>query len=93
MQRIEALESEMKSAGAFVCTGRLGEASDATVVRDADGEILRTDGPFADTKEQIGGFYILRAADEAAALEWAGKVTTCIGRPIELRAFLGFDAG
>ena len=90
MQRIEALESEMQAEGALVSTGRLAAPNDATVVRDSDGEILRTDGPFADTKEQLGGFYIIQAADQESAVAWASKVTTCIGQPIEVRAFMGF---
>jgi hypothetical protein len=93
MERIQALEADMKRAGALVCTGRLAPPDDATVVRDSSGEVLRTDGPFADTKEQLGGFYVLRAADLEAALEWAGRVTACIGQPIEVRAFNGFEAG
>ena len=92
MQRIDALESDMKSAGAFVCTGRLAPPNDATVVRDSDGEVLHTDGPFADTTEQLGGFYVLQAASHEDALAWAGKVTACIGQPIEVRAFNGFVA-
>ena len=46
-----------------------------------------TDGPFAEAKEHLGGFYIITAADLDEALEWAAKTSTCIGRPIEVRPF------
>ena len=74
-QQIGALESEMKSAGAWVFSGRLHEPGTATVVRVAKGEILTTDGPFAEAKEHLGGFYIINADDLDAALAWASKAT------------------
>src|SRR5712692_3713891 len=87
MTRINVLEEEMKSGGAWVFSGRLTEPDTATVVRMSNGEVLTTDGPFAESKEHIGGFYIIEAADLDAALTWASKVTDCIGRPIEVRPF------
>ena len=51
----------MKSAGAFVLSGRLLEPETATVVRVADGDVMTTDGPFAESKEHLGGFYIIEA--------------------------------
>lgn len=86
MQRIEALESDMKSSGAWEFSARLTESESATVVRDSNGETLMTDGPFAESKEHLAGFYIINAADLDAALAWATKVTACIGQPIEVRA-------
>jgi hypothetical protein len=47
-----------------------------------------TDGPFAETKEQLGGFYILEVPDLAAALEWASRVSDAIDSPIEVRPFM-----
>ena len=47
-----------------------------------------TDGPFAETKEQIGGFYIIKAGNNDEALSWAQKTSACIGMPIEVRPFL-----
>ena len=55
-QQIGALEAEMKSAGAWVYSGRLHEPNTATVVRMSGGEVLTTDGPFAESKEHLGGF-------------------------------------
>lgn len=86
-QRIGALEEEMKSSGTWVFSGRLTEPDTATVVRMSDGEVLTTDGPFAESKEHIGGFYIIEAEDLDAALAWASKVTDCVGEPIEVRPF------
>jgi len=85
--RVRALEGEMTSAGALVFGGRLHQPDTATVVRASDGEMLRTDGPFAETKEHIGGFYIINAEDLDAALSWASKTSNCVNTPIEVRAF------
>ena len=87
MKQIGALEEEMKSAGAWVFSGRLHEADTATVVRVSDGEVLTTDGPFAESKEHLGGFYIIEAEDLDAALSWAAKTADCVKRPIEVRPF------
>jgi hypothetical protein len=88
MERIGVLENEMKSAGAWVYSGRLHEPDTATVVRMSGGEVLTTDGPFAESKEHLGGFYIIEAEDLDAALGWASKVTGAIRAPIEVRPFL-----
>ncbi len=71
--KIQVLEEEMKAGGAWMMSGRLTDAESATVVRDSNGETLMTDGPFAESKEHIAGFYIITAADLDAALVWAGK--------------------
>ena len=91
MQKIDALETEMKSRGAWMFSGRLTEPESATVVRDANGKAVMTDGPFAEAKEHIAGFYVIQAADLDGALSWATKVTQCIGKPIEVRPFAGFQ--
>jgi hypothetical protein len=88
MGRIGELEKEMRAANALVYSGRLADADAATVVRVDDGETLITDGPFAETKEQLGGFYIVDANDADEALLWASRTSACIGRPIEVRPFL-----
>jgi hypothetical protein len=77
----------MKSAGAWVFSGRLHEPDTATVVRMSGGEVVTTDGPFAESKEHLGGFYIIQATDLDAALAWASKVTAAIKVPIEVRPF------
>jgi hypothetical protein len=88
--RLALLEQEMQTAGAWVFSGRLHEPDTATVVRVSNGEVLTTDGPFAESKEHLGGFYIIEANDLDAALGWAGKVTACIQVPIEVRPFAAF---
>ncbi len=87
MEQVGSLEGEMKSAGAWVFGGRLHEPDTATVVRVSDGEVLTTDGPFAESREHLGGFYIIEAEDLDAALAWASKVTACVNTPIEIRPF------
>ena len=57
------------------------------VVRMSGGEVLTTDGPFAESREHLGGFYIVVAEDLDAALVWASKTTAIIRAPIEIRPF------
>ena len=87
MKRVGALEEEMKAGGAWVFGGRLQQPEAAKVARASDGEMLITDGPFAETKEHLGGFYIVEADDLDAALSWASKTAACVNAPIEVRAF------
>jgi hypothetical protein len=87
MKQINVLEDEMKSAGAWVFGGALHEPDTATVVRVSKDEVLTTDGPFAESKEHLGGFYIIEAEDLDAALAWASKTTAAVGKPIEVRPF------
>ena len=87
MERVGVLEEEMKSAGAWLFGGALHEADTATVVRVSNGEVLTTDGPFAEAKEHLGGFYIIEADDLDSALAWASKTTAAVSKPIEVRPF------
>ena len=87
MARVIALESEMDATGAFVFGGALHGPDTATVVRGGEADLVITDGPFVESKEHIGGFYIINAADLDAALAWAGKVVGAINHPIEVRPF------
>jgi hypothetical protein len=89
-ERIGTLEDELKQAGAWVFSGRLREPGAAAVVRVSDGDVLKTDGPFAESKEHIGGFYIIEAEGTDAALGWASKVTAAVGAPIEVWPFADF---
>lgn len=86
-EQLTAIEQDMKSSGAWVFSGRLHEPETATVVRVADGAVLTTDGPFAESREHLGGFYIIEAADLDAALSLASRVTAAIKVPIEVRPF------
>jgi hypothetical protein len=87
MARVRALEEELKSSGSWVFGGRLHDSDTATVVRISGGEVITTDGPFAEAKEHLGGFYIIEAEDLDAALGWASKTADCVMKPIEIRPF------
>jgi hypothetical protein len=89
MERIAELEQDMTSADALVHSARLEPSENAKVVVVRKGKPLMTDGPFAETREQLGGFYIVEASDMDEALSWATRTSECIGRPIEVRAFAG----
>jgi hypothetical protein len=84
---VDALNEELKAAGVWVFAGGLHPATTATVVRVQEGEVITTDGPFAETKEQLGGFWVIRAPDLDAALEWAAKATKACQAPVEVRPF------
>lgn len=86
-ERVAALNSEIQAAGAWVFAGGLHPPSTATVVRVQDGEVLMTDGPFAEGKEHIGGFWVIKAEDLDAALAWAAKATRACAAPVEVRPF------
>jgi hypothetical protein len=86
---VDVLNGEMQAAGAWVFAGGLHPADTSTTVKVKDGEVLTTDGPFAETKEQLGGFWILEAPDLDAALAWARKATVACGGPVEVRPFQG----
>ncbi len=85
MRNLEALNRELKAAGAWVFDAGLHPPSTATVVRLQDGDVLTTDGPFAEGKEHIGGFVIINAPDLDSALEWGGKLSKATTLPIEVR--------
>jgi hypothetical protein len=85
---VRAIHEEAQSAGVWVFGGGLHPAHTATVLRQQGGEVVMTDGPFIESKEQIGGISIVRAPDLDAALGWARKLTRAIGVPIEVRPFM-----
>jgi hypothetical protein len=87
MGDLAVLSEEMKAAGVWVFDGGLHPPSTATVVRLRDGEVLTTDGPFAEGKEHLGGFTIIRAPDLDAALAWGRKLTRAATLPVEVRPF------
>ncbi|HEY7948678.1 MAG TPA: YciI family protein [Acidimicrobiales bacterium] len=86
---VDAFNAELQSAGAWVFAGGLHPPTTATVVRTHDGKVLTTDGPFAETKEQLGGFWVVEAPDLDAALAWAAKGSAACGEPVEVRPFQG----
>jgi hypothetical protein len=87
MGGIIALEAEMDASGTFLFGGALHGPDAATVVDMGSGDAMMTDGPFAESKEHIAGFYVIESADLDEALAWAGKVAATTGRPIEVRPF------
>jgi hypothetical protein len=90
MREVNALIQETKDAGAWVFNGGLHPPSSATVVRHQRGDALITDGPFAEAKEYLGGFLIVKAPHLDSALEWAGKLARILTPlPIEVRPFQG----
>jgi hypothetical protein len=88
---VSELADRMKDAGAFVFKSGLLPAASATVVRHSGGEFLITDGPYAETKEHLAGFWIINAPDLDEALEWAKLATAAELRPIEVRPFFAGD--
>ncbi|MDQ3897727.1 MAG: YciI family protein [Actinomycetota bacterium] len=84
---VDVLNQELKDAGAWVFAGGLHPPTTATVVKEAGGKVVTTDGPFAETKEQLGGFWVIEAADLDAALAWASKATVACKAAVEVRPF------
>jgi hypothetical protein len=89
MRQVDGFNQEVTSAGAWVFGGGLHPASSATTVRSAGGEVSMTDGPYAESKEQMGGFWVIEAPDLDAALAWAGKAAAACEGPVEVRPFQG----
>jgi hypothetical protein len=85
---VDVLNAELQDKGAWVFGGGLHPADTATVVKaDAGGDVVTTDGPFAEAKEQLGGFWVIRAADLDEALAWAAKATVACRGAVEVRPF------
>ncbi len=85
MAQVSEFNASLDQAGAWVFGAGLRPASSATVVRATGLDTSMTDGPYAETKEQMGGFWIVEAADLDAALDWAAKAATACERPVEVR--------
>jgi hypothetical protein len=93
MQRWGAFYEELAAAGAFLAGEGLNPTASATTVRFKDGEVVHTDGPFAETREQLGGFYLLECPDMDAALAWAAKVPDLgEGGSVEVRPVMDYEA-
>jgi hypothetical protein len=88
MSDVMALQREMQSTGVWVFSGGLHAADSATVLRHQNGDVVPTDGPFIESKEQIGGITIVRVPDLDAALSWARKLAYATTTPIEVRPFM-----
>ena len=87
--QVGAFNEQLMEAGSWVFAGGLHPASSATVVRATGGEVSMTDGPYAESKEQMGGFWVIEAADLDAALDWARRAAAACEGPVELRPLQG----
>ena len=87
MRDVDAVNEELQAAGAWVFAGGLYPSSTATVLQVRDGDVLVTDGPFAEGKEHVGGFWVIKAPDLDAAIEWGRKATRACQVPVEVRPF------
>jgi len=76
---------ELRASGAFRDAARLREVATATTVRVRDGKTLTTDGPFAETKEQLGGYYLIDVKDLDEAIKWAAKIPSARLGCVEVR--------
>lgn len=87
--QVDAFNTELQAAGAWVFANGLHPAETATVLRVSNGEVSMTDGPFAETKEQMGGFWIIDVADLDVALDWAKRAALACEEALEVRPFHG----
>jgi hypothetical protein len=85
--QVDVFNAELQAAGKWVFGGGLEPASTATVVRADGGDAVLTDGPYLETKEHIGGFWVITAADLDEALDWARKASAACEGPVEVRPF------
>ena len=88
MQAYYAYHGEVNEAGVFRSGEPLQASSAATTVRVRDGQTLTTDGPFAETKEQLGGFYVLDCENLDEAITWAAKIPSSVLSAIEVRPIM-----
>jgi hypothetical protein len=92
MKRWDAYTTEVKDAGAFLGGEGLEPTATATTLElRPDGDALVTDGPYAETKEQLGGFYLLECADLDEAIAWARKIPMPNGK-VEVRPIMNYEA-
>ena len=90
-QAYAEVTQEMQDKGVFVAGDGLHPTSTATTVRVRDGERTVVDGPFAETKEALGGFYVLECRDLDDAIDWAAKIPGSQVGSVEVRPVLVFD--
>ena len=82
---------ELQASGKFLGGEALLPTSSATTIRVRDGKTVTTDGPFAETKEQLGGYYAVEADNLDEAMEWAAKIPGALTGSIEVRPIMEFD--
>src|ERR1700761_4403136 len=88
MKDVQVVRTEMRTAGVWVFSGGLSAPGSATVLKMQNGEPVTVDGPFIESKEQIGGITILQVEDLDAAISWAKKLTRAVTVPVEVRPFV-----
>ena len=91
MQAYGAFTAEVQKAGVFRSGEELTDSAKATTVRLQQGKLTTTDGPFAETKEQLGGFYELDCANLDEAIQWAAKIPHAQMGSIEIRPVVEFN--
>jgi hypothetical protein len=91
MARWEAYTNELVAAGAMVSGEALQPSAASKTLRVEDGEMIVTDGPFAETKEQLGGFYVIECASFDVALEWASKLPSAEQGSTEIRPVMAYE--
>ena len=87
--QVNQFNADLMDKGVWVFAGGLHPASSATVVRSTNDEVSMTDGPYAESKEQMGGFWVIEVPDLEAALDWAGRAAAACEGPVEVRPFQG----
>lgn len=88
-EQVDLFNKDLEAAGAWVFGGGLMPPASATVVDATGDKVAMTDGPYAESKEQIGGFWVIEAADLDAALAWAKKASAACMNAVEVRPFQG----
>ncbi|MFG2132902.1 YciI family protein [Streptomyces sp. NPDC048751] len=88
-RNLETFHQELREAGAWVFAGGLHGPETATVLRPEGGDVLITDGPYAEGKEYLGGICLIKAPDLDAALRWGRRATWATTLPVEVRPFMG----
>ena len=91
MEQYFAYTGETQQAGVFVAGEALHPTATATTVRVRGGQLTTTDGPFAETKEQLGGFYLLDCRNLDEAIQWAAKIPHASQGSIEIRPLVDFS--
>ena len=84
---VEAFNTDLQESGAFVFAGGLHPPSSAKTVDATQDEPMVVDGPFVDAPEYVGGFWVIEAEDQDAAVRWAAQASKALGGRIEVRAF------
>ena len=91
MHRWMEYTDRLKASGCYLGGEALQPTATATTVRKSGGKVLTTDGPFAETREQLGGFYLVECKDLDEALKWAAEIPSVDRGPVEVRPLMEFD--